>query len=155
MTYEADTVKEYLTQLPEARRETVERLLEVIGEYIPEGFELCLSYGVPGFAVPHSVYPAGYHVKPEEPLPFVSVASQKNFIGFYHMGIYSFPELLEWFQLEWAELEIGRLDMGKSCIRLKKPEKIPYTLLGELCSKIEVQEWIDKYEESLSVRKNY
>lgn len=148
MTYDVKTVDEYVSRIPEERKEAFQKLREVIKANIPEGFEECISYGGPGFAVPHSIYPAGYHCKPEESLPFMGIASQKHFIGFYHMGIYSKPEILEWFQAEWAKLDIGKLDMGKSCIRLKKMDKIPYELLGELCTKITVQQWIETYEQS-------
>ncbi len=149
MTYDADTVSDYVSQLPDDRRGAFERLLEVVRENIPEGFDECMSYGFPSFAVPHSIYPAGYHCKPEEPVPFLSLGNQKNFIGFYHMGIYTRPDLLEWFEREWARRDVGKLDMGKSCIRLKKPDRIPYDLLGELCTKITVDEWIETYEREI------
>lgn len=135
--------------IPEERRAAFQKLREIIRNNLPKGFEECLSYGSPGFAVPHSIYPKGYHCKPEEPLPFISLASQKHYIGFYHMGIYSRPDLLSWFQEEYSKLGIGKLDMGKSCVRLKKLDKIPYKLIGELCTKIEVEEWIATYENEL------
>lgn len=149
MTYQVKTVNEYIEAIPEERRAAFVKLLSTIKDNLPEGFEECLSYGGPAFSVPHSIYPAGYHCKPEEPLPFIALASQKHFIGFYHMGIYARPDLLEWFQKEWAKLDIGKLNMGKSCIRLKNMNKIPYKLLGELCTRISVQEWIETYEKGL------
>jgi uncharacterized protein YdhG (YjbR/CyaY superfamily) len=149
MKYEVRTVDEYLNVIPEERKEAFSRLRLVINESLPEGFKETMSYGMPSFSVPHSIYPAGYHCKPEEPLPFMSIASQKHFIGLYHMGIYAWPDLLEWFKNEWAKLGSGKLDMGKSCIRLKQMDKIPYNLIGELCTKITVQEWIATYEDSI------
>ena len=146
MTYEASTVDEYLEQVPPERREAMSSLLEVVRANMPEGFEECLSYGMPSFAVPHSIYPAGYHCKPDEPVPFLSIGNQKNYIGFYRMALYTQPDLLEWFRESWAGLHIGKLDMGKSCVRLKKLDRIPYELLGELCTKIPVDEWIRVYE---------
>ena len=149
MTYDANTVDEYVAQLPEDRKEPFSRLRSVILENLPDGFEEAMSYGMPGFVVPHSVYPAGYHCRPSEPLPFISIASQKNFIGYYHMGVYSMPELLEWFRTEWADRDLGKLDMGKSCLRLKKMDRIPYSLIGELSSKVTMEDWIAFYEKSI------
>ena len=149
MTYDAESVADYVSQIPDGRREAFERLLEAVRTSIPHGFEECMSYGYPSFAVPHSIYPPGYHCKPEEPVPFLSLGNQKGFIGFYHMAIYTRPDLLAWFQGEWAKREIGKLDMGKSCIRLKKLDAIPYDLLGELCTKISVHEWIETYEREI------
>lgn len=99
-----------------------------------------------GYVVPHEKYPAGYHCDPKLPLPFVSIASQKNYIAFYHMGIYAMPELLEWFTNEYPNHSSSKLDKGKSCIRFKKPEQIPYNLIGELMKKISVAKWIEVYE---------
>lgn len=149
MPTNAKTPLEYLASLPEDRQEPMQRLHDVLKEHLPEGFEFALSYGMPAFVVPHSTYPAGYHCKPDEALPFISLASQKNFIALYHMGMYSDPALLEWFQSEWGKRTTKKLDMGKSCIRFKKPADIPYDLIGELAEKISPQQWIDLYESIL------
>ena len=101
------------------------------------------------YVVPHSLYPAGYHCNPQQPLPFAAIASQKNFIAFYHMGIYSQPDLLNWFAEEYPKHSKTRLDMGKSCIRFKKPDQIPYKLIGELSRKINVKDWINIYESTI------
>jgi hypothetical protein len=98
------------------------------------------------YSVPHSRYPAGYHCNPEQPLPFISVASQKNFIALYHMGIYADPELLAWFTAEYPKHSKTKLDMGKSCIRFKKPEAIPFALIAELAGKMTPDQWIERYE---------
>jgi len=116
---------------------------------IPEGFEETMSYGMIAYAVPHSIYPAGYHCKPTEPLPFVNIASQKNFIALYHMGIYANPDIMDWWVAEYPKHCKRKLDMGKSCIRFKKPEEIPYELIAELMEKISVQDWIEVYEKAI------
>ncbi len=146
MQSEASTPDQYINSLPEERKTAVQRIRKVILNNLPEGFEECINYGMLGYVVPHSIYPDGYHCDPKKPLPFMNLASQKNHIGFYHMGIYSDPKLLEWFTTEFPKHVPGKLDMGKSCIRFKNPEKIPFDLLGELVSKLTVQDWIQCYE---------
>lgn len=143
------TVKEILTNLPADRAEAFNKLHDVIVENLPKGFEAAISYGGLGYVVPHSIYPSGYHCKPSEPLPFAGLASQKNSINFYHIGIYSDPELLEWFVTEYPKHSKHKLDMGKSCVRFKKMDDIPYQLIGELMKKISVQDWINIYETKL------
>lgn len=108
-----------------------------------------MSYGMIGYVVPHSVYPAGYHCDPKLPLPFINLASQKNFIALYHMGLYADAELLEWFTAEYPRHSSTKLDMGKSCIRFKKPEAIPYALIGQLAKKMSTDDWIRLYESQL------
>lgn len=144
-----NTVKEILANIPEERAEAFNRLHEVIVKNLPPGFEPAISYGGLGYVVPHSLYPAGYHCKPTEPLPFAGLASQKNSINFYHMGIYSDPRLLEWFIAEYPKHSSQKLDMGKSCIRFKKWDQIPFALMGELMKKMTVKEWIEIYEKNL------
>ena len=102
---------------------------------------------MPAWVVPHSTYPDGYHCTPELPLPFMNVASQKNFIAVYHMGIYANPELMEWFVSEYPKHCKRKLDMGKSCIRFKKIEEIPFELIAELSTKMTPNDWIKLYEE--------
>lgn len=149
MKAEGRTVNEILTSLPEDRIEPFNKLHDVIVKNLPKGFEPAISYGGLGYVVPHSVYPEGYHCKPSEPLPFAGIASQKHSINFYHMGIYSDPDLLEWFKTEYPKHSKQKLDMGKSCIRFKKLEEIPYELIGELIKKVSVKQWIDSYEKNI------
>lgn len=139
---------EFINSLPDERKDAVSRLRSVIIKNLPEGFEETVGGGMLHYVVPHSLYPGGYHCNPEQPLPFLSVASQKNNISLYHMGIYSKPELLEWFTGEYPKHARHKLDMGKSCIRFKKPEAIPYELIGQLCSKMSPAEWIETYEQA-------
>ncbi|MGB5461581.1 MAG: DUF1801 domain-containing protein [Eudoraea sp.] len=148
MQSKAETPKEYIDELPEDRKEPVIKLRETILKNLPEGFEEEMSYGMIGYVVPHSKYPAGYHVNPELPLPFINIASQKNFIALYHMGIYSDKDLLNWFVSEYPKHVKTKLDMGKSCIRFKNIEHIPYSLIGELVAKMTTEQWISIYEKA-------
>ncbi len=142
------TIEEYISQIPEERREAFRKLLETVDRNLPEGFQQTMQYGMVTWAVPMKTYPAGYHCAKDTPLPFISVASQKNFVAFYHMGIYSDQTLLDWFVSEFPKYSQKKLDMGKSCIRFKKMEDIPFELMGELCAKISVNEWIASYEKN-------
>jgi len=135
-----------MKEIPSERLEAFTTLRNTILKNIPKGFEECMSYGMIGYVVPHKTYPAGYHCDPKIPLPFVSIASQKNFIALYHMGIYSNPALLEWFVAEYPKHCKTKLDMGKGCVRFKKPDDIPFKLIGELMKKITVKDWIAQYE---------
>ena len=153
MTHKASSPAEYIEVIPEDRREAIERLRETILENIPEGFHEEMNYGMIGYVVPHRLYPPGYHCDPKAPLPFVNIASQKNFVALYHMGIYMMPELLDWFVTEYPKHSKGKLDMGKSCIRFKKPEDIPFDLIAELIRKISVEEWVDAYTSNLKPKK--
>jgi uncharacterized protein YdhG (YjbR/CyaY superfamily) len=149
MQSKASTPEQYLNELPEDRKEGISRLRDVIAANIPAGFQEGMGYGMPGWDVPHSIYPYGYHCDPKQPLPFVGYASQKNNISFYHMGLYSDPELLKWFVSEYPKHASRKLDMGKSCVRFKKTEHIPYELIGELMTKMTPQDWIERYEKEL------
>lgn len=144
-----NTVQEILQNIPPERADAFHQLHEVILKNLPKGFEAAISYGGLGYVVPHSIYPAGYHCKPIEPLPFAGIASQKNFISFYHMGMYTDPNLLEWFVSEYPKHSKRKLDMGKSCIRFKKIDEIPYKLIGELMQRMTVTDWISLYEARL------
>ncbi len=149
MTSKAETVDDYLRDLPEDRQEAMSKLREVVIKNLPSGFQEVMSYGMPSYAVPRSIYPDGYHCKPSEPLPFLSIASQKNFVAVYHMGIYAMPKLYDWFVNEYPKHVKTKLDMGKSCVRLKKVDQIPFDLIAELCTKVSVDEWIEVYEREL------
>jgi hypothetical protein len=153
MTSEAKTPAQYIKELPPERKDAVLKLREAVLKNIPTGFQEQMSYGMLGYVVPHEIYPAGYHCDPKLPLPFVAIASQKNFIAFYHMGIYALPDLLKWFVAEYPKHSTAKLDMGKSCLRFKKPEQIPYKLMGELMKKMSVKNWIEVYEKNFKLRK--
>ena len=150
MTSKATTPEQYLKELPADRKEVVTKLRNTILKNLPKGFKEIISYGMIGYVVPLEIYPAGYHCDPRLPLGFMFVASQKNFISLHHMGIYANPELLKWFTAEYPKHSKVKLDMGKACIRFKKPEHIPYKLIGELIKKVSVKEWIEGYEKALN-----
>jgi uncharacterized protein YdhG (YjbR/CyaY superfamily) len=142
----ATNVEAYLEELPEDRKDAINKLRKEIKKHLPKGFSETIGYGMIGYVVPHSLYPKGYHCDPKLPLPFMSIASQKNFIAVYHMGVYADKKLFDWFTNTYAKEVPGKLDMGKSCIRFKKPEAIPFNLIGELAGKLTVDEWINLYE---------
>lgn len=144
----ANTPEEYINNLPDDRKQVINTLRKTILDNLPEGFKETISYGMIGYVVPHSIYPNGYHCDPKLPLPFMSIASQKNFIAIYHMGLYAIPKLMNWFLQEYPKHCDTKLDMGKSCIRFKKINQIPFALIGELSKKVTVKEWIATYEES-------
>jgi hypothetical protein len=146
MTSAAKTVEEYMNNLPEDRKKAMELLRNTMLENVPKGFEEGMNYGMIGYYVPHSIYPNGYHCKPADPLPFITFASQKNSINFYHMGMYANKELYDWFVAEYPKHSTRKLDMGKSCIRFNKLNEIPFELLGELVTKVSVPDWIATYE---------
>jgi len=149
MKIEANNPIDYISNLPEERQEAMSRLRQTILDNLPKGFEETMSYGMIGYVVPHSIYPEGYHCTPELPLPFMSIASQKNFVALYHMGIYADKELYDWFVVEYPKHVKTKLDMGKSCIRFKKIETIPYDLIAELCTRMTVKQWIELYERNV------
>lgn len=149
MTIDAKTVDEYIEKLPEDRKAPVSKLRETVKRNLPEGFEECISYKMIGFVVPHSTYPDGYHCDPKLPLPFINIASQKNFVALYHSGIYADKKLHDWFVDEYPKHVSTKLDMGKSCIRFKNTNKIPYDLIAELCQKMTPQEWISLYKKNI------
>lgn len=149
MKIAANNIEEYLENIPEERKEAITRLRQTILDNLPEGFEEKIGYGMPSYVVPHSMYPGGYHCDPKLPLPFLSFASQKNFIALYHMGMYADKEIYDWFVAEYPKHCKTKLDMGKSCVRFKKPDQIPFELIGELLQKMSPQQWIDLYEENI------
>ncbi len=149
MKIEANTIDEYISKCPEDRQSALHKLRQVILANIPEGFKEELNYGMPGYVVPHELYPGGYHCDPKLPLPFCNFASQKNYIAFYHTGMYSNEKIKDWFVEEYKKVVPTKLDMGKSCIRFKKPEHIPFELIGELMGKFSVQDWIEIYEKNV------
>lgn len=145
----AATPDQYISELPEDRRNAMEQLRKVVTDNIPAGFKEVMSYGMLGYCVPHEIYPNGYHCNPKDPLPFFAVASQKNSINIYHMMIYADKNLHDWFVAEYPKYSKSKLDMGKSCIRFKKTADIPYDLIGELLTKVTVDQWIERYESNL------
>ena len=149
MTSKAATIEEYIASLPDDRKEVIAKLHRLITKNLPKGFAPTMGYGMMGYVVPHALYPAGYHCDPKQPLPFMGMASQKNFVSFYHMGLYADKELSDWFIGEYPKHSASKLDMGKSCIRFKKMNDIPYELIEKLVKKMTVNDWVTLYEANL------
>ena len=142
-------IEDYISNIPEDRIASFMKLKDTVKSNLPEGFEECLSYNMIGYVVPHSTYPDGYHCDKKLPLPFINIANQKGFIALYHMGLYANPELHDWFVAEYPNHSKYKLDMGKSCIRFKKVEHIPYELIADLIKKMTVEDWVTLYENKL------
>ena len=153
MKYHATSPKEYISQLPEERKAPMEKLRKTIAKNLPNGFKETISYNMIGFVVPHKAYPKGYHCDSKLPLPFINIASQKNFIALYHMEIYANQNLYTWFVNEYPKHCKRKLDMGKSCIRFKNVEEIPFDLIAKLCTKTTVNQWIKTYESIINKKK--
>lgn len=149
MQSKATTPEQYLAELPEDRKIAMEKLRNIALKNLPKGFKEVMSYGMLGYVVPHEIYPNGYHCTPELPLPFFNIASQKNSINIYHMVLYGNKEMHDWFVAEYPKHCKSKLDMGKSCVRFKKMDDIPYDLIGELLTKVTVEDWIELYEKML------
>ena len=143
------SVSSYLENVEISKKEAFLNLRETIKNNIDSTFNEEINYGMIGYVVPHEVYPSGYHCDPKLPLPFLAIAAQKNFIALYHMGIYMEPALLDWFVAEFPKHSKSKLDMGKSCIRFKKPQDIPFELIAELIKKMTANDWIKLYESKL------
>lgn len=149
MQSKAATPEQYLSELPDDRKNAMLKLRNTIKDNLPKGFEEVMSYGMLGYVVPHDIFPKGYHCNPKLPLPFINLASQKNFIAVYHMGIYASNDLLDWFVAEYPKHAKTKLDMGKGCVRFKKIDDIPFELIGELATKMSVSDWTTNYEKNL------
>ena len=142
-------IKSYINSLAPEREKTFTQLINVIEQNIPKGFEKVMNYGMPSFVIPHSIYPEGYHCDTSLPLPFIGVSNRKSSISLYHMGLYADLKLLNWFKSEYPKHSNTKLDMGKSCIRFKNFNEIPYELIGILSYKMTVKNWIDIYEQNI------
>lgn len=150
MKIEVNTPDEYILNVPEERREVFKKLRQTIISNLPKGFNEEMNYNMIGYVVPKSTYPKGYHCNTNLPLPFINIANQKNYIALYHMGMYAKPELIQWFQDEYSKQAKYKLDMGKSCVRFKRIDDIPFDLIAELMTKMTVDDWIELYEKQLS-----
>ena len=145
MQSKATTPKEYIDSLPADRKHAISEIRKVILKNLPKGFSEVMCYGMLGYIVPHSIYPPGYHCNPKQPLPFINLASQKNYISFYHMALYG--PLQEWLRKEWKSASVKKLDIGKCCIRFKSLDDVPLDLIGKLVAKITPEQWVAMYEE--------
>ena len=144
------SVEDYLASVPEEKRRVVFAIRETIKGNLPPGFEETLSYGMLGYVVPLSLYPQGYRPGKGTALPLIGLAAQKRYISIYHMGLYSDPELLDWFVGACGAMKYPHaMDMGKSCIRFKHLNEVPLDLIAALAGKISVEDWVARYETSL------
>ena len=150
MQIQAKNPEDYIKKLPEERQTAISNLRKAILDNLPPGFTETISYGMIGYVVPHTIYPKGYHTDPGQALPFMGIASQKNYISVYHMGIFADKNLCDWFIGEFQAHSGKKPDMGKSCIRFRKPDHIPYSLIGQLASKLTVNDWIKIYESNIA-----
>jgi hypothetical protein len=149
MQSKATTVDAYLAELPEERREAISAIRGVILKNLPRGYEEGMQWGVIGYYVPHSLYPAGYHCQPEEPLPVASLASQKNHMAFYGLGLYINEAQARWFVEEWKKAG-KKLDMGKSCVRFKTLDDVAVDVIGRAIKRLPVEQYIEQYERQLT-----
>ena len=155
MQSSATTPEAYLASLPDERRATVVAVRDVILANLDPAYTETMAYGMLGYSLPHSVYPAGYHCNPKQPLPFAGLASQKNYISLYLMGLYIGAEGSEettdtqWFREAWAASGKKKLDMGKACVRFKKLDDIPLDVIGEAIRRVPAQRYIALYEQAL------
>ncbi len=156
MISKAATVKEYLASLPADRRDALEKVRAVILKNLDKGFQEGMGYGMMGWSVPHSIYPAGYHCDPKQPLPFAGLASQKQYMSLYMMGMYMSPDqmkappLLAWFKDAWAKSGKKKLDMGKCCIRFKSVDDLPLDVIGEAFKRQTLKKYVEYYEAALA-----
>lgn len=156
----AGTVPEYLDSLTEERRAIIEPVRAVILANLDSGYSEAMQYGMIGYGVPHSVFPAGYHCDPAQPLPFAALASQKNHVSLYLMGLYvgntadkETQEVL-WFRQAWANAGKKTLDMGKSCVRFKRLEDVSLDVIGEAIRRMPASLYIERYLEATTTAKN-
>jgi hypothetical protein len=145
MQSKAQTVNQYLAELPDDRREVLQAIRAVILKNLPKGYEEGMLYGAIAYFVPHSVYPPGYHCDPRQPLPFAGLASQKNHMSLSLMCVYDDQEHEAWFRAAWDESG-KKLDMGKSCVRFKRIDDVPLKVIGEAIKRVPAKKFIEHYE---------
>lgn len=149
MQSKATTVAQYLAALPDDRRKTLDAVRRVIRKNLDKNFEEGIQYGMIGYYVPHRVYPPGYHCDPKQPLPYVALASQKNYMSLYLMCIYGHDELRDSFEAAWAKSG-KKLDMGKSCIRFKKLDDLALDVIGQAIKKTPAKKFVAHYEATMA-----
>ena len=148
MQSKATTVEQYLAELTNERREAIEVIRKVILKNLPKGYEEGMQWGMPSYFVPLSAYPSGYNCQPDQPLPFVGFASQKNHMAFYGFCIYMDEELKNRFVADWKKTG-KKLDIGKSCVRFKKLEDVPLKVIGDAVKRVPMKKYIKQYEDQL------
>lgn len=139
------TVKEYLDSLPEDRRKALSKVRAAVNKGLPKGYQEGIQYGMIGWFVPHTLFPAGYHCDPKQPVPFAGLASQKNHMSLYLMCIYGDEGHRKWFERAWKDAG-KKLDMGKGCVRFKRVEDVPLDVVTEAVSRVPVKDFLAHYE---------
>jgi hypothetical protein len=151
MTSTAKTVDEYLAALPPDRRTAISAVREVILTNLQAGYEEAMQYGMIGYVVPHSIYPAGYHCDPSKPLTYAMLGSQKNHMAIYLCNVYGHKETETWFRKAFQATG-KKLDMGKSCVRFKKLEQLPLDVIGQVIARTPVDKYIAGVEHAINRR---
>src|SRR5215213_5297496 len=151
MTSNAKTPDEYLASLPEDRRAAIAAVRDVILKNLDPDYSERVFYGMLGYVVPHSLFPAGYHCDPTKPLCYAGLASQKNYMSIYLMCIYGDAEQAKWFNDAWKKTG-KKLDMGKSCIRFKKLDDVALDVIGEAIKRVPAKKYIAHYQSFLDSR---
>jgi hypothetical protein len=149
MQSSAKTVEKYLKELPAERREAINAVRGAILANLPKGYEECMSYGMIGYVVPHSIYPKGYQCNPKLPLPFVNLGSQKNHMSLHLMCCYGDPKLKAQFEKAWKAAG-KKWDMGGGCVRFKKLDDVPLEVIGELVASMPVDGYIRRIEKTFA-----
>ena len=149
MQSKAKTAAEYLDTLPPDRRAAISAVRQVILDHLPKGYAECMQYGMIGYAVPHSIYPAGYHCDPSQPLTLAMLGSQKNHMAIYLMTVYGDPKTEQWFRKAYAASG-KKLDMGKACVRFKKLDDLPLDVIGQVIAHVPVKEYVARIEKFLA-----
>jgi len=153
MQSKPSTVQEYLAQLPEDRRAALAAVRSVILKNLDKDYREGMQYGMIGYFVPHSVFPAGYHCDPKQPLPFAGLASQKGHMSLHLMCVYGHQPTADWFRTAWAKTG-KKLDMGKACVRFKKLEDVPLEVVGEAIKRVPAKKYVEHYVSALGPMKS-
>lgn len=148
MSAKPTTVTQYLAALPPERKRALQAVRKVVKANLDPKVKEGIQYGMIGYFIPHSVYPDGYHCSPEQPLPFMSIASQKNHMAVYLFCIYGDEAEAARFEKQWARSG-KRLDMGKSCVRFKKLEDLCLETIGAAIKRMTAARFIDHYERNV------
>jgi uncharacterized protein YdhG (YjbR/CyaY superfamily) len=152
MQSKVTSIAEYLAELPDDRRKALKKIRAEIRKSLPKGYKEGMQYGMIGYFVPHSIYPDGYHCDRRQPVPFASLASQKNHMALYLFCIYTDESLKDWFVKGWKKTGC-KIDMGKGCVRFKSIDDVPLELVGKVISRVPVNKFLASYEAGIPMSK--
>ena len=145
----AETVDEYLAELPDGRRDAIEEVRETILANLPDGMVESMNWGMIAYEVPLETFPDTYN---GQPIMYAALASQKNHMAVYLTTVYADGEIDDWFR-ERYEATGKKLDMGKSCVRFKKLEQLPVELIGEVIGRTSMDEFLERYGQAMRKRR--